>query len=446
MNRIIEKLRLVFSHLIQYRFELVIFLISFLIRLLWVLNIDSYPTMDGYAYYSNAYFLANDGKVDFYWPVGYSAILALLMKLGITKLFYFKLLNVLLSSLSVVIGYKIINHYIFNRLKRILAVILLITYPEFIFFNSLFWSETVFIFLLLLSFYLLILNKLKLFSVALAISIFVKPISIFIPIVFCFVHFPSNQRRYFLVISYTIILMFHLPWMVFNYQQTGKLGLVSNNGATNLFIGNNKYATGHYDEEGLNNISKFPSDDLKKNVFQFWATYYQDIPLLVSKKISYLLFGMPSPWIWSVGIGTNVYSQLPRYLTLEEFQSIRIKLKNDSILEKCYHLNDKINLYSLKSNTDDYTRATMANNLIYTGVVTYNRENQLLILSDFAFFLNLLLVLLFLIKIVYFGVRRIPIYVVPIYFLVFYCFFFGDFRFFLPAIPFLIIGNFLPKR
>ncbi|GBF41367.1 hypothetical protein LPTSP2_06390 [Leptospira ellinghausenii] len=234
--------------------------------------------------------------------------------------------------------------------------------------------------------------------------------------------------------------------MVFNYQQTGKLGLVSNNGATNLFIGNNQYATGHYDEEGLKNISKFPTDDLKKNVFQFWATSYQDIPLLVSKKISYLLFGMPSPWIWSVGIGTNVYSQLPRYLTLEEFQSIRIKLKNDSILEKCYHLNDKINLYSLKSNVDDYTRATMANNLIYTGIVTYNRENQLLILSDFAFFLNLVLVLLFLLKVVYFGIRRIPLYVVPIYFLVFYCFFFGDFRFFLPAIPFLIIGNFLPKK
>ncbi|MCW7503755.1 hypothetical protein [Leptospira paudalimensis] len=446
MNFIFDKFKLLPSYLIQIRIELFIFFISFLVRLIWVLNIDSYPTLDGYAYYSNAYSLANDGKVDFYWPVGYSAILALFMKLGISKLFYFKLLNVIFSSLSVVIGYKIVNHYIQNSVKRILAVFLLVFYPEFIFFNSLFWSETVFIFLLLLSFYLLILNKIKLSAIGLAISIFVKPIAILIPVVFCFIHFPSNQRRYFLVISYTIILIFHLPWMGFNYQQTGKLGLVSNNGPTNLFIGNNQYATGHYDEEGLRNISKFPTDDLKKNVFQFWTTYYQDIPLLVSKKISYLLFGMPSPWIWSVGIGTNVYSQLPRYLTIDEFQAIKTKIKNNNILESCYQLNEKINLYSLNASADDYTKATMANNLIFTGVVTYKRENQLLLLSEVAFFLNVLLILVFLMKVVYFGIRRIPLFFVPIYFLVFYCFFFGDFRFFLPAIPFLIIGNFLPKK
>ncbi|TGM65591.1 hypothetical protein EHQ96_17405 [Leptospira levettii] len=446
MNLLIEKSKFGFSYLVQIRFELFIFLCSFLIRLIWILNTDSYPTMDGYAYYSNAYSLANDGKVDFYWPVGYSAFLALFMKLGISKLFYFKLLNVIVSSLSVVIGYKIVVHYIHNRAKRILAVFLLVFYPEFIFFNSLFWSETLFIFLLLLSFYLLILNKIKLTSVALAISIFVKPISILIPVVYSIIFLPPNKRRHFLVNSYAIILLFHLPWMVFNYQQTGKLGLVSNNGPTNLFIGNNQYATGHYDEEGLKNISKFPTDDLKKNVFQFWTTYYQDIPLLVSKKISYLLFGMPSPWIWSVGIGTNVYSQLPRYLTIEEYQLIKTKINDVSFLENCYQLNDKIKLYSLETSADDYTKATMANTLVYTGVVTYNKESQFLFLSEIAFFLNVFLILVFLIKLVYFGIRRIPLFVVPIYFLVFYSFFFGDFRFFLPAIPFLIIGNFLPKK
>ncbi|MCW7462942.1 hypothetical protein [Leptospira limi] len=408
--------------------------------------VDSYPTMDGYAYYSNAYTLATEGKVDFYWPVGYSAIIALLMKLGISKLIYFKIFNVVLSSLTVVLGYKIANFYIFNHFKKIIIVFLLIFYPEFIFFNSLFWSETVFVFLFILSFYLFLLDKIKIFSVVLAISIFVKPVSIFMPLVLRLMNFFPNRRKDFVLISYAIIFIFHFPWITFNYQQTGIFGIVSNNGTTNLFIGNNQFASGHYDEDGLKNISKFPTDDLKENVLKFWITQYQDIPLLVFKKLSYLLFGMPSPWIWSIGIGTNIYSQLPFYLTVEEFKELKAKTNDDTIVEQCYRFKEKINLYSLDANLNDFTKAKIANTVLYAGVVSYNGNYQLLLLSKYAFFLNLILILIFLFKMIYYGIKRISLFIIPLYFLFFYCLFFGDFRFFLPAIPFIIIGNFLPRR
>ena len=65
-----------------------------------------------------------------------------------------------------------------------------------------------------------------------------------------------------------------------------KLVFVSTNGPTNLFIGNNPKATGHYDEDGLLFASQqnINSKNYIKYVIDYWIVNYYELPILFSKK------------------------------------------------------------------------------------------------------------------------------------------------------------------
>ncbi|TGL37120.1 hypothetical protein [Leptospira perdikensis] len=395
----------------------------------------------------NAVKFVETGTIDYYWPMGYSLLLSVPIKMGFGNLFYLKLMNVAMSSGTVVFCYLISIRFIFNKKLRLVSVFFLIFYPEFIFYNSLLWNETAFIFFLSLLVYLYLEQKYFYSSVVFALSLFIKPVLIFFPLVLIIFDKSGRNKVKLFFTLYAAVIVIHLPWSFYLYTKTNHLHLVSSNGSTNLFIGNNKFATGHYDEEGLKNLTQFPSQDLTKNVLDFWFNQYQDIPLLVSKKIAYLIFPMPSPWVPSVGIGTNLNSALPRYIEKKELAKLLVIYPNDSILfNENYEMNTVLGVYQLRKGTDDFTKSTIADKLLYAGMFQYDLSTGFEIFSNFSFWLNIFLIAAFLIRIVLFGLKRNLIFFIPLYFILFYSIFFGDFRFFLPAMPFVIIGNFVSRR
>lgn len=424
-----------------------IFFLAFTIRIIWIVNIDSYPTMDGYEYYLSAVKLVGEGIVGFYWPIGYPFLLAIFMKLGFGNLFYLKLLNVVLSSATVVIFYLISRQFVFNKKLRICCAFFLIFYPELVFFTSLLWNETLFIFCFALFFLLFLKEKYFLSSIVFSLSLFVKPVLIFFPILFLFFNKVGKDKIKILVKIYLVVFAFHLPWSIFVYSKTNHFAFVSTNGATNLFIGNNKFSTGHYDEEGLKNLNQFPTKDMKEIVLDFWVNDYQSIPLLVFKKVSYIIFGMPKPWIPSVGIGTNLYSSLPRYIEEKKYRLLLDKCPEDHLLFRAVYEISKVGgLYTLRVDADEFAKATVSNKLLYSGLFFYELEEWLSNLSSFSYMISFSIVSCFLFRLIFFGLKLNQIYLVPLYFILFYSVFFGDFRFFLPALPFVIVGNFVTKR
>ncbi|MCW7471373.1 hypothetical protein [Leptospira kanakyensis] len=424
-----------------------IFFLAFGVRVMWISYIDSYPTMDAYEYYSNAVKLSAEGIVNFYWPIGYSFLLAILMKLGIGNLFYIKLLNVFLSSATTVIAFLISKRFVFDKILRFSCALFLIFYPELIFFTSLLWSETLFIFCFALFFYLFLKEKYFLSSVIYSFSLFVKPILIFFPLVLLVFDRTGKNKIRMLFTIYLVTFLFHLPWTVYVYSKTDRFAFVSTNGSTNLFIGNNKFSSGHYDENGLQNLNQFPTKDMKEIVLDFWINEYQSLPLLVFKKVSYLIFSMPKPWIGSIGIGTNLHSGLPRYIDEKKFNLLLDRYPNENVLLKdVYEMSKVGGLYSLRAGANDFEKSTVSNKLLYSGVFEYELDKQLGSLSSFSYLVSFSIVFCFLLRLTFFGVKANSMYFIPLYFILFYSFFFGDFRFFLPAIPFVIIGNFVCKR
>jgi hypothetical protein len=79
-------------------------ILGFTIKLLWISCTEYYPTMDAFVYLTNARKIASLIFPDYYWPIGYSVLLAPLTIFN--NLIILKLANVITSTLTVFYSYK----------------------------------------------------------------------------------------------------------------------------------------------------------------------------------------------------------------------------------------------------------------------------------------------------------------------------------------------------
>lgn len=335
--RQIKKILDYIGQLDERKVLLSIFMISLIIRLLYV---TFFPTMifsDAKSYDSMAIGLIEGkgygGGISSYWPPGQPLFLA-----AIYSVFGYNpqiacIFQAFISSLTCIVIYYI-GKTVLNKKIGIISGFIAAFYPTFIIFCGDLRSETLFLFL----FTLAILGLLKIHEelsakniliagASFGLAMLVRPaIMGLIPFTLIWVLLSSKDRKKNLMIFMAIFLIAMAvvsPWTVRNYTVHHEFVLVSTNGGVNLWLGNNADATGmacNYskNETMLWTIWNMSDDEVKRDklFYEKGCEFIKENPITVIgldlKKFAYF-WGFPFHF-FALHLNDQFINPIPKWL------------------------------------------------------------------------------------------------------------------------------------
>lgn len=229
----------------NYYFAIGIFLI---INILWICKINTQPFSDFQYYHELAIQIAHGGIWgDTYTSVGYPIFLAAFYKVFGANIFVGKIVNLVLTLLSIILFKKILDFTSMGEKNKFIIFILFAFFPSTIFYNTILGSEILFTFLMLLITYLFFKENFKFkyiyIGILVGINTMVKPFFIvyFFAIFLYKVIFKENILKTIKdsLVILVIALLVLAPWVYRNTKYNGEFTFVSNNGGIVLYINNN---------------------------------------------------------------------------------------------------------------------------------------------------------------------------------------------------------------
>lgn len=231
---------------IKNNYYIKISVLSILLCILWVAFIDTKPFSDFSYYHNLAIEISKGGSFgDTYTSVGYAIILGFLYSLFGSSLIVAKTFNIILTLLSLICLYNILNLTLSNEKKKKIIFTLYALFPSTIFYNSVLGTEILFTFLMLLTCNLYFSKwkyKYVLIGFIIGINTIVKPFIILLILLIFIVDFIKKNFKAAVLNSLLIFVITSLtiaPWIYRNTKYTGELTFVSNNGGIVLYINNN---------------------------------------------------------------------------------------------------------------------------------------------------------------------------------------------------------------
>lgn len=230
-------------------------LVACILRLLWGILIPIIPLSDSHAYDIFAQNIALGGSYGWkpdqpsaYWPVGTSAIYALFFWLFGHDYLSIMLFQVAVGVAVVALSMSLARRW-FDDKVALTTAWLLACWPVLIEYTTLLASELLFIFFVLLAFWLSSLptrhwlTRALLSGVSLAAASYVRPLALIMaPLLF--IHEAVKKREWLVpllacAVATVAMLVCILPWSLRNWQVFERVVLVSTNGGSNLWMGNN---------------------------------------------------------------------------------------------------------------------------------------------------------------------------------------------------------------
>jgi len=261
----------------KYHYLLIIFA-GIILRLCWIFIIPTFPETDFMWYHVKGmelsegkgflngvypYYTGTPGVPTAFRPIGYPGTLALLYLVFGTNFIVGKLFNVLLSTLIMLLTYRLAKQF-FNVKIALITLILYAFSPLAIAYNSIHCSEVLFSAILILSIYLFFnKNNPVLIGLTIGYLTLIRPIGVFIPLIFAFFMFIKKdlklKKKITYIVSFAIAVGVVLaPWLIRNYIVFGE-PVFSTNGGYVIYVNNNDYATGSW-----SNPYKYPDSPLAK--------------------------------------------------------------------------------------------------------------------------------------------------------------------------------------
>jgi hypothetical protein len=237
--------------------------VAFLTRLLWAVVVPVIPESDATVYDHLAQNLAagygyvwEPGNPTAYWPVGTPFLFSLLYRLCGHHYESIVALNLFLG-VGIVAETVILARRWLEKPVALLAGLMVALWPSMIEFTSIPASELPFIFLTMGAWIAILDDSWPLFPTAfvggllLAGASFIRPTALILLAVFMFPEFIARRHCVLrpclkVVVAGLVMVICISPWAERNKRLMGKWVLISTNGGTNLWMGNNPETTGLY--------------------------------------------------------------------------------------------------------------------------------------------------------------------------------------------------------
>ncbi|PPD56392.1 MAG: glycosyl transferase family 39 [Methylotenera sp.] len=294
-------------------------ILAILLRVIWACLVPVVPVSDSFLYdvfaqsiaTGNGYAFPN-GDITVYWPVGTSAIYAIIYKIFGISFLPIVVFNIVIGTLIVWLTYAIAQRYLNNNVALI-AAFLVALWPILIQFTTILASEIIFIFLILSAIYVWGCKQLSpilraiIWGALICVATYVRPTAQFIFLFLPILDWLANKDRRaaiqsFCIAAITAALLFS-PWVYRNHQVFGEFVLVSANGGVNLWMGNNPNSNGGYND--LTDLP-FKNEVTRDNYFKKEA-----IDFIVHNPLSYAKLALKRALITykaeTIGIVWNGY-------------------------------------------------------------------------------------------------------------------------------------------
>jgi 4-amino-4-deoxy-L-arabinose transferase-like glycosyltransferase len=247
----------------EYRtIVLIILAVALVLRLAWAALIPVIPISDGIAYDQLARVLAEHGvygwaydRPSANWPVGTSAIYAALYFMFGHSFVPIVAVNIAMST-SIVGMTMWLGRVFLDERTAVIAGGLMAIWPTNVIYVTILSSELPFIFLFLLGFVawynLRISNSVRAVASGLAFGAasYVRPVALLLPIVVWLTAVPNwrklRTQLTVLLLALAVTGVAIAPWTIRNTKLFGHPVLISTNGGTTLWIGNNPNSDGYF--------------------------------------------------------------------------------------------------------------------------------------------------------------------------------------------------------
>jgi 4-amino-4-deoxy-L-arabinose transferase-like glycosyltransferase len=259
----------------------IVLALAVLARLVWACLVPVVPVSDCEAYDIFARNLAAGGAFGFapdepslFWPPGTSFLYSLVYRISAPEQLGFALATAL--NLACGVGLVALSMHLarewFGRRAALACGLLLALWPMHVQFTTLIASELAFTLACLLALRAWRrrsspVRAALLTGLCLAAATYIRPTALLLPAVFALVDVLRDRKLVAPLLraagALLVILACVLPWSLRNQRHFGRFVLVSANGGSNLWMGNNPQTTGYYQplpELGLTNQAEIDEE------------------------------------------------------------------------------------------------------------------------------------------------------------------------------------------
>jgi 4-amino-4-deoxy-L-arabinose transferase-like glycosyltransferase len=272
-----------------------IVLIGVLLRIFWSVLIPVVPISDSVAYDTFAINIWQHGTYGWtaseptsFWPVGTSALYALLYKLFGHQYAIITILNIIFSAGVIYYTYKITQIF-FNKTIAQISALLIAVWPTMIFYSTILASELPYMFFTLIGIYYffsdedITLKSLCILGISFAAAYYIRPLAVTTLIIstFCAVVFLKQntlKTTIKFVTTVVTIIVAVTPWAYRNYALYDHIVPMSTNGGAVFWMGNSPGTEGDYHQlpTSVGNLNEYERNKVLK---QEAITYIQDFPV-----------------------------------------------------------------------------------------------------------------------------------------------------------------------
>lgn len=292
-------------------------IIGILTRISFILNVPCNPVSDfkKYQIIATNIFTGNGhsylGKPTAFQAMGYPYTLGYFYKLmGSNNIFLGKILNVLLSSVTLIIILFILFKLCKNMLSVHIAYTIITFIPNYIAYNNVLGSEILITFLLAVIIYLQLCNfnatlRYITMGIFIGLAALTKPFFLMYTIIISIIHWlkSKNRKETFKLFSITTVLMFIVvaPWTYRNYKKFNLIIPVSHNGGYVLFINNNSNnKTGAWMPVANIDVSESLKREFYEHNFKYRDKSQNEVDqIMLSPSLDNLFKKEAKKWIWN---------------------------------------------------------------------------------------------------------------------------------------------------
>lgn len=260
-----------------------IILIGLCLRVVWALLIPVEPVSDSQAYDTFAQNIWLHGVYGWtpteptsYWPVGTSALYALIYHLAGHNHTWIVVLNILLSIGITFYTFKLAGLF-FTKSVALLTALLVSIWPTHVFFSTVLASELPYMLLTLVGIYYffaedeITLKNILITGVCFALAYYIRPLATTVLVVCAFCAVVSARKsalktglRAFAIFNIMVVAV--IPWAKRNYDLYGQVVPMSTNDGAVFWMGNTPGTEGGYHElpEYVKNMNEYQRNQVLK--------------------------------------------------------------------------------------------------------------------------------------------------------------------------------------